>query len=185
MPNARPRSIVASPSDTSTGVGVATLPSRLPSKRSTQARKSSIGLDVDMAIFAIPNVRRFANIKAGAKDVHRLVAAVAIHLTVRIVAGATDNTWLPGLDREQLILHDHRRIDLGLLNLVLHSIAIDHSSADGLAELHGVEFGATYRAAVCALNPGLEAGVVQVVSTGKKMGYDFVIVIDTGTWKSA
>jgi hypothetical protein len=80
---------------------------------------------------------------------------------------------------EQLILHDHGWIDIGLLHLVLDGIAVDDCAADGFAELDGVEFGATYGTAICALNPRLEACVVQVVSAGQKMGYDFLIVVDT------
>jgi hypothetical protein len=112
--------------------------------------------------------------------VNRLVAAVAIHLTaVRLVGCAAHDTWLPDFDREQLILHNHRRVDISLLHLILHSIAVYHRPANRLAQLDSVEFCAAYRAAVCALNPRLEAAVVQVVSARQKMGYDFVIVIDT------
>jgi hypothetical protein len=64
------------------------------------------------------------------------------------------------------------------LHLILDGIAVDDGASDGRAELHGVEFGATYGTAVCALDPRLEACVVQVVSAGQKMGYDFVIVVD-------
>jgi hypothetical protein len=111
---------------------------------------------------------------------HCLVAAVAIHLTaMRLVGCAANDAWLPDFDREQLVFHYHSRVDLCLLHLILHRITIDHRPADRLAQLHRVEFGAAYRATVRALNPRLETGVVQVVSAGQKMGYDFVIVIDT------
>jgi hypothetical protein len=96
-----------------------------------------------------------------------------------LIGCTTHDAWLPDFHREEFILHDHRRVDLGFLHLVLHGIAIDHRSADRLSQFHRVEFGTAYRAAVRALNPRLEAGVVQVVSARQKMGYDFVIVVGT------
>jgi hypothetical protein len=111
--------------------------------------------------------------------VHCLVAAVAEHLAVRVVGALANKAWFPDFHREQLILHDHGWIDIGFLHLVLDGIAVDDCAADGFAELDGVEFGATYGTAICALNPRLEACVVQVVSAGQKMGYDFLIVVDT------
>ena len=110
---------------------------------------------------------------------HRLVAAVAEHLAVRVVGALANKARLPDFHGEQLILHDHGWIDLGLLHLVLHGIAVDDGATDCLAELDGVEFGATYGTAVRALDPRLKACVVQVVSARQKMGYDFVIVVDT------
>jgi hypothetical protein len=98
--------------------------------------------------------------------VHRLVAAVAEHLAVRIVGALADKAWFPDFHGKQLILHEHGWVDFGLLHLVLNCIAVDDSAADCLAELDGVEFGATYGTAVGAFDPRLEAGVVQVVSAG-------------------
>jgi len=111
--------------------------------------------------------------------VHRLVAAVAEHLAVRVVGALANKAWFPDFHGEQLVLHDHGWVDFGLLHLILDGIAIDDCAADGFAELDGVKFGATYGTAVCALDPRLEACVVQVVSAGQKMGYDFFIVVDT------
>lgn len=130
-----------------------------------KARKSSVGLNVHQARFTVPDVRRI--IKASAEDMHRLVAAVAVHLIVRIVAGAANDTWLPSVDSEQFVLKDHRRVDLSLLHLVLYCIAVDHRRPYRLPKLYRVEFGSTDRAAVGTLNPRLEAGIVQVVSAGE------------------
>jgi len=111
--------------------------------------------------------------------VHGLVAAVAEHLAVRIVRALANKAWLPDFHGEELVLHDHGWVNLSLLHLVLDGIAVNDGATDCLAELDGVEFGATYGTAVRALDPRLEACVVQVVSAGQKMGYDFLIVVDT------
>jgi hypothetical protein len=111
--------------------------------------------------------------------VHGLVAAVAEHLAVRIVRALANKAWLPDFHGEELVLHDHGWVNLSLLHLVLDGIAVNDGATDCLAELDGVEFGATYGTAVRALDPRLEACVVQVVSAGQKMGYNFVVVVDT------
>jgi len=92
--------------------------------------------------------------------VDSLVAAVAEHLAVRIVWALTDKTWFPDFHGEQLVFRDHGWIDLGLLHLILYGITVDDGAADCLAELDGVEFGATYGTTVRAFDPRLEAGVV-------------------------
>jgi hypothetical protein len=74
---------------------------------------------------------------------------------VRIVGTLANKTRLPDFHGEELIFHDHGWVDLGLLHLIPDGIAVDDGAADGLAELDGVEFGATYGTAVCALDPRL------------------------------
>jgi len=79
---------------------------------------------------------------------------------VTVVELATDDTRLPGFCCEKFILDDHGGINLRLLHLVLHSIAVDDLPSNALGQLHLIEFGATYGTAVGTLHPWLQTSVV-------------------------
>lgn len=166
LPYASPGSVcvrAASTAETSTSwrIDIALL-ARTSSNSSGQTRKRGIALDINQARLTVPDLRRI--VVASTEDVNRLITPVAVHLTVCVVGCSTHNARFPDFYREQLVFQNHCWIDLGLLHLVLDGIAVDDGTADRLPQLDRVEFGTTYRTAVCALDPGLEAGVVQVVS---------------------
>ena len=174
LPYARPGSVLSS---AETPVGRDVLWSGAPAKGSREAWARSVGIGVHRASLTVPHL--WGIVVACAEDVYCLVAAVAEHLAVRVVGALADKAGIPHFDREQLIFHEHGWINLGFLHLILHGISVDDGAADCLAELDGVEYGATYGTAVRAFDPRLEAGIVQVVSARQKMGYDFVIIVDT------
>lgn len=94
-----------------------------------------------------------------------------------IIELATDDARLPGFSREKLILNDHSRIKLRLLNLVLHSIAVNDFSSNSLTQLHLVELGSAYWTAVGAFHPWCQASIVQIVLARQYARNDLVIVV--------
>jgi hypothetical protein len=150
LPYARPRSVLL---HTETPAGWRITLSGSPANGSRKAWTRKVVLGVHQASLTIPHLGCF--VKACAEDVHCFVAAVTEHLAVRIVGTLANEAWFPDFHGEKLIFHDHGWVDLGLLHLILDGIAVDDGAADGLAELDGIEFGATYGTAVCALDPRL------------------------------
>lgn len=130
-----------------------------------------------MTGLAVPDVWRV--FKASTEDVNSFVAPIAVHQLVCVVTSTTQDAWIPGLDGEQLVFHDHARVEFGFLDFVLHGIGVQDRTSDGMAQLHHVEDRATYWATVGSFDPRFKTGVVQVVLARQQMGNRFFVGIET------
>ena len=96
-----------------------------------------------------------------------------------IISCAADQTRLPSLHSEELILNNDARIELRLLHFVLNGKAVNDWTTNSVAQLNHVEGCSAYRATICALDPRLEAGIVEVVLARQKMGYRLFVGMNT------
>lgn len=116
--------------------------------------------------------------EAGAKDMDGAIAVVAVHDLCIVSYGMAGHTRL--LHVEQLVIDDQGGIDLSLLLFVLDGVGVIGRRVKVLAQLDHVELGTADGTAVGSLDPWLQAGIVQVVSTGEEMCNDFVVFGELG-----
>ena len=110
---------------------------------------------------AVPDLGRLG--VAGAKDVDRAVASVAVH-GFNVVVDETAHD-APLFRVQQVVVDDQRRIEFGLLLLVLDDVGREGRSIEILAQFDAVELRTTYRTTVGSLDPRPQTRVVHVVST--------------------
>lgn len=123
-------------------------------------------------LFAVPDFRGI--VVSGAEDVDCAVTGVTIHGVGAWCDVATHDTRF--LLFEQIIVDDQRRINVGLLLLILNCIRGMRRRAKIVVQFDDVEIGTACRAAVRALDPRSQAGVVKVVATGEEVGDDLIVL---------
>lgn len=95
------------------------------------------------------------------------VTAVAVHTLVCVVDGAADEARFGVF--EQGVVDDQSGVDVRDLRLVFDSIGVYDRAIDIIFQFHLVELRSAYWTAVCALNPGFEAAIVEIVFAWKEM----------------
>jgi hypothetical protein len=113
-----------------------------PVDRRRHARKIGIVLHIDEARLAIPDL--WGVIETSAEDVNSAIASVAVHGAMSVVRDSTDDTRLPSLDGEELIVDNHSWIYFRLLSFVANGIAVHYRTANRAADLDHVERCPTY-----------------------------------------